>query len=67
MQTNAGVDNPQEVMMDMFMVIDSYTPDLLDLEAIEEASQDYLRIPAAGDIAGNWSRSFPVQYPTQRP
>ena len=51
----------------MIMLIDGYTLDLVDMEATEEASQDYLRLPTADDFTSKWSRDFPVQYPTQSP
>ena len=51
----------------MYLVIDSYITDLLDLEAIEEASQDYLRLTATGDMPGDWARSLPVQHPAPSP
>lgn len=49
----------------MIMLIDGYTLDLVEMETTEEASQDYLRLPAAEDFTSAWSRSFPVQYPAQ--
>ncbi len=45
----------------MLMLDDGYTNDMIELEAIEQAAQDYLRIPTAEDMNIAWSRSFPVQ------
>jgi hypothetical protein len=51
----------------VIMLIDHYTNELVDMEAIEEASQDYLRILDENDLTSHWSRNFPVQYPAQGP
>jgi hypothetical protein len=45
----------------ILMIDDAYTSDIVELETIEQAAQDYLRIPTAEDSSISWSRSFQVQ------
>ena len=45
----------------LLMLDDGYTLDMIELETIEQAAQDYLRIPTADDLNIAWSRNFPVQ------
>jgi hypothetical protein len=45
----------------LLMMDDAYTPDIVELETIEQAAQDYLRLPTAEDSSIAWSRSFQVQ------
>jgi hypothetical protein len=45
----------------LLMLDDGYTYDMIELETTEQAAQDYLRLPAAGDMNIAWSRNFPVQ------
>jgi|GEM_PF-3262698 hypothetical protein len=45
----------------LLMLDDGYTDDMVELETIEQAAQDYLRLPTADDNNIAWSRSFQVQ------
>jgi hypothetical protein len=45
----------------LVMLDDTYTLDIVELETIEQASQDYMRLPTAEDSNIAWSRSFQVQ------
>jgi hypothetical protein len=47
----------------LVMMDDGYTPDVIEAETIEEAAQDYLRLPTTADMSLDiaWYRSFRVQ------
>jgi hypothetical protein len=45
----------------LVMFDDGYNYDWIELETLEQAAQDFLRIPSAEDANIPWSRSFPVQ------
>ena len=45
----------------LLMLDEGYADDMVELETIEQAAQDYLRLPTADDNNIAWSRSFQVQ------
>lgn len=45
----------------LLMLDDGYTYDMVELETMEQAAQDYLRLPTVDDKNIVWARNFPVQ------